>query len=136
MYIKQIYVGTYVLDQTVTFKGYKRAFIKSVICKKAENKSVTFDRGLLLSVICDGQIKKKLCVYDLWICKIICLWLMILVFSVPYSVIEASGKSVICDYWFWISVICDKTTFPLLPPPPPLPQHTHTHTHKQIFNNN
>ena len=70
-------------------------FLRFVICEKAENKSVTCDRG----IVCDlwWPDKKKKC--DLWISKIICLLPVILAFSVPFSVIviETFGKSVICD---------------------------------------
>ena len=87
-------------------------FLKCVICEKAnEKKSATCDRG----IVCDlWRPNKNLC--DLWICKIICLRLVILEFSVAFSVIviEASGS-------LWFVIIDFKSLWFVTRPPRPRP---------------
>ena len=66
-----------------------------MICEKAENKSVTCARGIVCHLWWPN---KKNC--DLWSCKIICLWLVILVFSMTCD----WKKIIFCNLWLRISV--------------------------------
>ena len=120
-------------------EGGKRYFCDLCFFKvcdlwKGWNKTVTCDRG----IDCDlWWPNKKLCV--LWICKIICLWLVILVFMCQslclwLKHLESLWFVIIGFQSLWFVKRPPSCPFP--PPAhrlhPPPPTHTHTHTSPAI----